>query len=571
MIETNLPQSGDDNAPSDSSGESKIPAIPASDTDDSAGDTDEPSGNTDEPSGNTDEPSGNTDDPQPAQEYFPAFSRKRLTRRQWHLAFVLMGASILISVVVVASNLVTVPYVSISPGSVYSLSEAVSVDGGDGEFAIYPPESDMGFVTVRRSERLNLWRLFFDSLDSRVDIRRDDINRGLTEQQLDRLRALQMLGSQGDAVEIALRHLGRTRVTLLLDPQSDSFIDTLWCFVVESDDEEVSESLQSFREDLLPVLPEGGLAFNQTAGLRFLANSQDGFLRGNLEGYWRAFNKLFIGDTVISANGMPIGDTADLRAVLQGVEPGETVILETQFFDQPVRRVSAKLSESLEDGPGALVLSLGDVAVSGGEGEGRETEAGTAAQAESETAAQAESGVQAEFGDAAQCPDEQGWQFFDWPDWELVTRVNFDTGDVGGPSAGLAFALAVVDLLTEGDLTGGLRVATTGIFSSATSDSVSSVGGVSQKTAAVRNSGYDVFLVPENDYDDAISAAGDNLRVEKVTTLRDALTTLECLGGDPVLLGDGSPRAGAAAAEAGSSEAAAGAASAETDEVAACS
>ena len=560
MIETNLPQSGDDNAPSDSSGESKIPAIPASDAGDSSGDTDEPS--------------GDTHDPQPAQEYFPAFSRKRLTRRQWHLAFVLMGASILISVVVVASNLVTVPYVSISPGSVYSLSEAVSVDGGDGEFAIYPPESDMGFVTVRRSERLNLWRLFFDSLDSRVDIRRDDINRGLTEQQLDRLRALQMLGSQGDAVEIALRHLGRTRVTLLLDPQSDSFIDTLLCFVAESDDEEVSESLQRFRDDLLPVLPDGGMAFNQTAGLRFLANSQDGFLRGNLEGYWRAFNKLFIGDTVISANGMPIGDTADLRAVLRGVEPGETVILETQFFDQPVRRVSAKLGESLEDGPGALVLSLEDVAVSGGEGEGGETEAEV--QAEPGGAAQAEAEVQAaqaepEFGDAAQCPDEQGWQFFDWPDWELVTRVNFDTGNVGGPSAGLAFALAVVDLLTEGDLTGGLRVATTGIFSSATSDSVSSVGGVPQKTAAVRNSGYDVFLVPENDYDDAISAAGDNLRVEKVTTLRDALTTLECLGGDPVLLGDGSPRAGAAAAETGSSEVAAGAASAETDGVAACS
>lgn len=559
MIETNLPQSGDDNAPSDSSGESKIPAIPTGDTDDSSGDT-APAGNS---PGDTDEPSGDTHDPQPAQEYFPAFSRKRLTRRQWHLAFVLMGASILISVVVVASNLVTVPYVSISPGSVYSLSEAVSVDGGDGEFAIYPPESDMGFVTVRRSERLNLWRLFFDSLDSRVDIRRDDINRGLTEQQLDRLRALQMLGSQGDAVEIALRHLGRTRVTLLLDPQSDSFIDTLLCFVAESDDEEVSESLQRFRDDLLPVLPDGGMAFNQTAGLRFLANSQDDFLRGNLEGYWKAFNKLFIGDTVISANGMPIGDTADLRAVLQGVEPGETVILETQFFDQPVRRVSAKLGESLEDGPGALVLSLEDVAVSGGAGEGGETEA--EAQAEAGTA------EQAEFGAAAQCPDAQGWQFFDWPDWELVTRVNFDTGNVGGPSAGLAFALAVVDLLTEGDLTGGLRVATTGIFSSATSDSVSSVGGVPQKTAAVRNSGYDVFLVPENDYDDAISAAGDNLRVEKVTTLRDALTTLECLGGDPVLLGGESPRAGAAVAEAGASEAAAGSAAAETDEVAACS
>ena len=87
---------------------------------------------------------------------------------------------------------------------------------------------------------------------------------------------------------------------------------------------------------------------------------------------------------------------------------------------------------------------------------------------------------------------------------------------------------------------------------------MSSVGGVPQKTVAVRNSGYDVFLVPENDYDDAISAAGDDLRVEKVTTLRDALATLECLGGDPVLPGDELPGPGASA-------------QANTAELAACS
>ena len=135
------------------------------------------------------------------------------------------------------------------------------------------------------------------------------------------------------------------------------------------------------------------------------------------------------------------------------------------------------------------------------------------------------------------CPESQSWLAVNWPDLELITKVSFDTGDVGGPSAGLAFALAVVDLLTEGDLTGGYRVATTGIFQTPISDEISSVGGVRQKTTAVRNNGYDIFLVPENDYDEAIAAAGDKLRVERVNTLREALAILECLGGDPVISG----------------------------------
>ena len=502
MIETNLPQSGDDNAHGDSSGESEKPAIPA---------------------GNS---SGDTEEPQPAQEYFPPFSRKRLTRRQWQLAFTLMGASILISAAVVAANLVTVPYVSISPGSVYSLSEAVSVDSGDGEFAIYPPESDMGFVTVRRSERLNLWRLFFDALDSRVDIRRDDINRGLTEQQLDRLRALQMLGSQGNAVEIALTHLGRTRVTLLPDPEADSFVDTLQCFFAEDDDEQAAGSLARFRQTFLPLLPDEPTVMNPIEGFRLLANPENGYMREDLSARWQAYSKFLLGDTVVSVDGMPVANTSEMRAALEGTEEGEPVSLEMQFFDQPVHRVSARLGESFDENEGIFSLSIENVGLPSSAG--------------------GDAGEDQELG--ADCPAEQTWLFLDWPDLELMTRVTFDTGDVGGPSAGLAFALAVVDLLTEGDLTGGLRVATTGIFSSATSDSVSSVGGVPQKTVAVRNSGYDVFLVPENDYDNAISAAGDDLRVEKVTTLRDALATLECLGGDPVLLGDELPGARASAA-----------------------
>ena len=452
------------------------------------------------------------DDDAPTDSYLPRFSRERLTRRQWQLAFTLMGASVLICAVVVASNAIRVPYVSLSPGSVYSLSEAVQVDRGDGEFAIYPPESDMGFVTVRRSHKLTLWRLFIDSLDTRIDIDGyTDIYQGRSQEEIDRLRSVQMQGSQGDAVEIALRHLGRTRVTLMPDSVSADYEDTLSCFLGLPEEEETAENLQRFMRSFFPRLPDGTTAVNPIAGLRLLADSGNGSLRETLSSHWQSSAKFLLGDTVVSVNGKPVGNTADMRAALEGIEPGESVSLEMQFFDQPVRQATAKLGESLSEDQGAFSLIFEDVGLSDGAG--------------------VDQGVDSE------CPDAQTWLFFDWPDLELVTRVSFDTGDVGGPSAGLAFSLAVVDLLTEGDLTGGLRVATTGIFRDSFSDDVSSVGGVRQKTAAVRNSGYDVFLVPEKDYDEAISAAGDELRVEKVTTLTDALATLECLGGDPVFPG----------------------------------
>ena len=497
MMETNLPQSGDDNAQTASSGGGQ----PHEDGSRPVEDT-------------TDEASGATSAEETESQYLPRFSRERLTRRQWQLAFSLMGSSLLIFAVVAAANIIRVPYVSLSPGSVYSLSEAVQVDGGEGEFAIYPPESDMGFVTVRKSHKLTLWRLFFDSLDTRTDINRHtDIYQGLSQEEIDRRRSMQMLGSQGDAVEIALRHLGLTRVILVPNFGADASINPLSCFYGERDESQAAESRDEFFGKLIPFEEDGAARINLIEGLRSLSDSDSKQMREDLEALWKPVAKLFIGDAIASVNGHPIQNTADLKAALEDVKPSEELNLEVEFVDRPAREVSAKLSETREDG--WLILDLEEVALEPSES----------------------------------CPDSQSWIAINWPDLDLITKVSFDTGDVGGPSAGLAFALAVVDLLTEGDLTGGNRVATTGIFRTPFSDEVSSVGGVSQKTTAVRNSGYDVFLVPVNDYDEAISAAGDELRVEKVTTLRDALAVLECLGGDPVFPGTGAPEAAAETAD----------------------
>lgn len=114
-------------------------------------------------------------------------------------------------------------------------------------------------------------------------------------------------------------------------------------------------------------------------------------------------------------------------------------------------------------------------------------------------------------------------------DYELPIDVDIDTDRVGGPSAGLAFTLSVIDVLTEGELTGGNKVATTGTID--INGAVGRVGGVKQKTVAARESGIDVFLVPEGEAEEAERFAGDMV-IEEVLTLEDALAALDRMGGN---------------------------------------
>ena len=118
-------------------------------------------------------------------------------------------------------------------------------------------------------------------------------------------------------------------------------------------------------------------------------------------------------------------------------------------------------------------------------------------------------------------------------EFEYPFTVNIDSGSVGGPSAGLAFTLGVMDRLTPDSITGGVNVATTGTIDS--QGRVGPVGGVHQKTVAVRRSGANLFLVPSSELDEARKYAGD-LRVEPVDTLDDALRVLATVGGGTEVL-----------------------------------
>jgi Lon-like protease len=109
---------------------------------------------------------------------------------------------------------------------------------------------------------------------------------------------------------------------------------------------------------------------------------------------------------------------------------------------------------------------------------------------------------------------------------ELPVDVEIDLGDVGGPSAGLPFALEVYQELGN-DVDRGYRIAATGEIE--LDGTVVPVGGVKQKTFGVRSSGADVFLVPAGDNAETAQQYAGDLRVIPVDSFEQALRVLRTL------------------------------------------
>jgi PDZ domain-containing secreted protein/Zn-dependent protease/CBS domain-containing protein len=107
-------------------------------------------------------------------------------------------------------------------------------------------------------------------------------------------------------------------------------------------------------------------------------------------------------------------------------------------------------------------------------------------------------------------------------DVELPFEVDFEDYDIGGPSAGLVYALAIADMIDDRDIAGGQTVAATGTIEF--DGDVGIVGGVGPKADAVREAGADVFFVPEGELGQALT---EGLDVRGVSDLRDALSELD--------------------------------------------
>ena len=203
-------------------------------------------------------------------------------------------------------------------------------------------------------------------------------------------------------------------------------------------------------------------------------------------------------DTILEVDGNPVGTLADLSAELDGRSPGDTVDLKIRRPDVGELDVTVELSSAPEE-PGRTIV---------------------------------------------------GFRPFDTATVDLPFDVSIDSGAVGGPSAGLAFTLALIDELTEGDLTGGRDIAVTGTID--LEGNVGPIGGLEQKVSAVHQNGVEVFLVPSSQYElgdppddevpgsvcrwECLNAAGDGeVVLVPVASLDEALAALQMLGGDPVV------------------------------------
>jgi PDZ domain-containing protein len=115
------------------------------------------------------------------------------------------------------------------------------------------------------------------------------------------------------------------------------------------------------------------------------------------------------------------------------------------------------------------------------------------------------------------------------PPFSITIALN----DVGGPSAGMMFALGIYDRLTEGDLTGNHVIAGTGSIDD--DGTVGPIGGIQQKLIAARAHGATYFLTPAGNFDEAAKAVPKGLVLVRIASLRQAITAVRTIaaGQDP--------------------------------------
>lgn len=194
--------------------------------------------------------------------------------------------------------------------------------------------------------------------------------------------------------------------------------------------------------------------------------------------------------------------------------------------------------EVTEDGPSAGLLEAGDVIV---EADGRAITDYASLQEEPFTAEPTEIVVEREGSEhtvtiTPEASEDGGTPLlgilvqdgFDFP-----IDVSIELGEVGGPSAGLIFSLATIDLLEEGDLTLGQNVAGTGTM--AADGTVGAIGGVRQKVHAAVDIDADYFLAPEANCAEALSASvADEIPIYAIADLDEALATIAAAGAEEV-------------------------------------
>lgn len=182
--------------------------------------------------------------------------------------------------------------------------------------------------------------------------------------------------------------------------------------------------------------------------------------------------KLKEGDAIDAVNGTPVTSLEQFQDLMAKTKPGDEVILDFRRKNAPPGIATIKLGSAPDKEQG--VLGIGVV--------------------------------------------EAPWAPF---------TIDFNLANIGGPSAGLVFSLAVIDKLTTGDLSGDKFVAGTGTIDA--DGKVGSIGGITHKILAAHEAGASVFLVPADNCEEAKSAHEDGMDLIKVENLDGAVDALKAL------------------------------------------
>lgn len=258
-----------------------------------------------------------------------------------------------------------------------------------------------------------------------------------------------------------------------LDPSVDIFEEAAIRPPSVSEDELTKINLQYMASSKETAL---GVAFEY---LGYDAITGEGAEVAKVEKGSPADQKLGSGDVIIEMDGESVKDHLQLVKAVKAVTPGDAVQLKVKSGEGEIRAVDIELGtnpDNMTQGFLGVALSTSNLS-------------------------------------------------FDFP-----YDVKLESEDIGGPSAGLAFTLQILDSLTEGDLANGNKVAITGTIE--LDGSVGEVGGIRQKAIAVRDAGADIFLVPFAEVGEITSIIGDKVRVIGVNSIKDAVETLKSLGGE---------------------------------------
>jgi Lon-like protease len=182
--------------------------------------------------------------------------------------------------------------------------------------------------------------------------------------------------------------------------------------------------------------------------------------------------KLVDGDAIDGVNGKPVVNLDEFQALIKDTKPGDTVAIDYRRKNGDMGEATITLGKHPERDQGYLGIGVLDAP----------------------------------------------WAPF---------SIDFNLANVGGPSAGLVFSLAVVDKLTTGDLNDGKFIAGTGTITG--DGKVGPIGGITHKMVAAREAGASIFLVPADNCEEAKTAHQDGLELVRVEDLDQAVAALKTL------------------------------------------